>query len=102
MNRIKELRLAVGKSQAEIADLIGVNKQTISQYERGVRYPKRENMEALADYFNVSIDYLTGKSGVIEMLTTPEERKLLEDYRRLDEDKRRLLDAMLRTLTETK
>lgn len=102
MNRIKELRLAVGKSQAELADLIGVNKQTISQYERGVRYPKKENMEALADYFNVSIDYLTGKSGVIEMLTTPEERKLLEEYRRLDDNKRRLLEAMLRTLTETK
>lgn len=102
MNRIKELRLAVGKSQAELADLIGVNKQTISQYERGVRYPKKENMEALADYFNVSIDYLIGKSGVIEMLTTPEERKLLEEYRRLDDNKRRLLEAMLRTLTETK
>lgn len=102
MNRIKELRLAVGKSQAELADLIGVNKQTISQYERGVRYPKKENMEALADYFNVSIDYLTGKSGVIEMLTTPEERKLLEEYRRLDDNKRRLLEAMLHTLTETK
>lgn len=102
MNRIKELRLAVGKSQAELADVIGVNKQAISQYERGVRYPKRENMEALADYFNVTIDYLTGKTDVTPILMTPEERKLLEDYRRLDEDKRRLLEAMLRTLTENK
>ena len=100
MNRIRELRIAAGKSQAELADLIHVNKQTISQYERGVRYPKKENMEALADYFNVSIDYLTGKVNVTQIVLTPEERHLIESYRKLSASNQHLIDAMLDTMLQ--
>ena len=98
MNRIKELRIAAGKSQAELADIIGVNKQAISQYERGVRYPRPEIMEALTDYFNVSTEYLMGKTEVSPLLITPNERRLLDVYRRLDEYRRHLADTMLTAL----
>lgn len=98
MNRIKELRIAAGKSQAELADIIGVNKQAISQYERGVRYPRPEIMEALTDYFNVSTEYLMGKTEVSPLLITPDERRFLDAYRRLDEYRRRLAGTMLTAL----
>ena len=100
MNRIKELRIAAGKSQAELADIIGVNKQAISQYERGVRYPRPEIMEALTDYFNVSTEYLMGKTEVSPLLITPDERRFLDTYRRLDEYRRRLADTMLTALED--
>ena len=100
MNRIKELRIAAGKSQAELADIIGVNKQAISQYERGVRYPRPEIMEALTDYFNVSTEYLMGKTEVSPLLITPDERRFLDAYRRLDEYRRHLADTMLTALED--
>lgn len=100
MNRIKELRIAAGKSQAELADIIGVNKQAISQYERGVRYPRPEIMEALTDYFNVSTEYLMGKTEVSPLLITPDERRFLDVYRRLDEYRRHLADTMLTALED--
>jgi len=39
-NRIRELREYHNYTQAQLADMMGVNKQTISQYERGVREPQ--------------------------------------------------------------
>lgn len=100
MNRIKELRLAAGKSQAELAAIIGVNKQAVSQYERGVRYPRPEIMEALTDFFNVSTEYLMGRAEVSPLLITPEERQFLEVYRRLDDYNRRVINHMAATLAE--
>jgi len=102
VNRIRELRIAAGKSQSELADIIGVNKQAISQYERHVRFPRREILEALADYFNVSVDYLIGKTEVSPLLITPDEHRILELYRRLTGCKRELAEAMLNTLAENK
>ena len=60
--RLKDLRLQCDLTQLELADKIGVNKQTISQYERGVREPGFSRLEALCDYFGVSADYLLGRT----------------------------------------
>ena len=62
--RIKELRNQIGWSQLQLADKLGLSKQTISQYERGVRKPDQDNLIALCDIFNVSSDYLLGKADV--------------------------------------
>ena len=62
--RLKQLRLQSGMSQSDLADKISVNKQTISQYERGVRRPDFETLSSLCDAFNVSSDYMLGKSEV--------------------------------------
>lgn len=64
-DRLKQLRISRGLSQQSIADAIDVNKQTISQYERGVRRPNPDLAEALADFFNVDLDYLYGRSDVV-------------------------------------
>lgn len=54
-NRIKELRIKNGLSQAELAEKIGVKDNTICQYEKGKRHPNNKIWQKLADCFNVSI-----------------------------------------------
>ena len=60
--RLKELRLANGLTQKELAKSIEVGRTTISEYESGKIVPKQEGLLKLANYFNVSVDYLTGVS----------------------------------------
>ena len=62
MNRIKVLREELGLSQSEFANKIGLTQQSISLYEKEDRKPSQDVLEALADFFNVSIDYLLGKN----------------------------------------
>lgn len=60
--RLKELRTEAKLTQQDLADTIKVSKSTISMYENGKRLPEYGTLEAIADYFNVDMDYLTGKS----------------------------------------
>lgn len=63
-NRLKFLRKQKSMTQLELADRVGVNKQTISQYERGVRRPDFDTLNLLCDFFNVSTDYILGNVDV--------------------------------------
>lgn len=58
---LKDLRKRENLNQSELAGAIGVSRSTIGMYESGKREPDFETMEAIADYFNVSMDYLHGK-----------------------------------------
>lgn len=60
MNRIKELRQKNKLSQIELANKIKASNQAISTYENGSREPKEPTWQALANFFNVSVDYLKG------------------------------------------
>ena len=51
---IKNARLTVGITQAELAHRLGVTPQAISQYERGIKKPKIETIEKIADALGVS------------------------------------------------
>ena len=48
-------------TQQEIADKINVSQRTYAHYEKGDREPNIETMIRLADYYKVSLDYLTGR-----------------------------------------
>ena len=60
--RLKQLRQQEGLTQRELAKSIEVGRSTISEYESGKIVPKQEGLLKLANYFNVSVDYLTGVS----------------------------------------
>lgn len=60
--RLKKLRKEKNLYQKELAEILGVSRPTISQYEAGTRRPDNETLEKLADYFKVSIDYLLGRT----------------------------------------
>lgn len=66
--RLKELRLANGLTQKELAKAIEVGRTTISEYESGKIVPKHEGLLKLANYFNVSVDYLQVRDNVELML----------------------------------
>lgn len=61
-DRLKELRKSSELTIRELAEYLGVAKSTINMYERGKREPAFATLEAIADYFNVDMDYLLGKS----------------------------------------
>lgn len=75
--RLKELRIKRGYSQYDLAKKLGVSKSTISMMEVGSRQPSIEMMEALCDFFNVSMDYLRGKEDVSFYYFTPDQSDLL-------------------------
>ena len=61
-NRLKELRKEKKDTQAELANLMGVNVKTISRWEKGEFEIKPAQAKMLADYFGVSETYLLGYS----------------------------------------
>lgn len=56
-----ELRQDRGLTQKELGKILSVSTGTISNYENGVHYPDLEKLVQLADYFQVSTDYLLGR-----------------------------------------
>lgn len=62
MNRIKMLREEKGLNQIELGKIINVSGQALGMYENEKRDLSTENVIKLAEFFNVSTDYLLGKS----------------------------------------
>ena len=60
--RLFDLRRQAGLSQEELANLLGVTRQAVQKWEAGTSRPDMDNLVSLAEYFQVSLDYLvTGK-----------------------------------------
>ena len=60
--RIKQLRLERKLSQKQLAANTSLTEHAIQRYEYGERKPAFDALIALADYFDVSLDYLVGRS----------------------------------------
>lgn len=61
-DHLKALRKAKGITQKQLATDISASERGIQQYELGERKPTYDMLIALADYFDVSLDYLVGRS----------------------------------------
>ena len=61
-NIFKRLRNSCGLTQAEMAEKLGISRSTIGMYETGAREPDFETLEKIADFFDVDIDYLLGRT----------------------------------------
>ena len=62
--RIKTLRLEKNLTQDELAKATGLSRSAMGMYESGSREPNFETLEVLADFFNVDMNYLLGRSGI--------------------------------------
>tara|TARA_Y100000588_G_C13552112_1_gene626657 strand:+ start:142 stop:450 length:309 start_codon:yes stop_codon:yes gene_type:complete len=60
--RLKQLRKENKMLQKDLADLLKVSSSTIGMYERNQRDPDTSTLRYLADYFNVSVDFLLGRT----------------------------------------
>ena len=64
--RIKERREALGLTQAQLADRMGVTTTAVRKWETGQALPSADKLPALADLLNCSIDALYGRDGLEE------------------------------------
>ena len=62
--RLKELRNEKAISQAELGKLVNVSKMAISHWEKGHSEPSIAQLIVLSDFFQVTVDYLVGKTDV--------------------------------------
>lgn len=62
-DRIKKARKDAGYTQAQVAQITGISQAIISNMENGNREPNLENLGILADFYEVSIDWLLGTRG---------------------------------------
>ena len=123
MNRIKELRTQRKITQEELGNIINVQKAAVSKYELGRAVPSTDVLTKLANYFNVSVDYLLGRTDepqgtgfqkgllgdingdsplaqkaretMANIQVTPYEKALLNAYRVANERDKKLIDVML-------
>lgn len=89
--RIKLLRTENNLTQLEFAKILNIANSTLSQYEAGNRVPSDDIKKKIADFFNVSMDYLLGRTDIrnetINKLTQKDEKDIQKE-----------LDALMRKL----
>lgn len=68
----KSLRLSYKLTQDELAKALGISKSAISMYENGNREPDFVTLEKIADFYNVDMDYLLGRSTNTTELPQPQ------------------------------
>ena len=61
MDKLREIRKRCGLTMKELGEILNVAESTISLYETGKREPDNETLKRIADYFQVSVDYLIGR-----------------------------------------
>lgn len=77
----KDLRTKSKLTQQEMADKLNISRSSVGMYESGEREPSFELLEQIADYFNVDMNYLLGKSELSEHI--PQGYYLNDDAREM-------------------
>lgn len=73
--KIKELRIQKKLTQDDISKIIKTNRQNISRYENGEVEPNIETLIKLADYYDVSLDYLCDRQWSNQIGYIPDDKK---------------------------
>lgn len=95
--RLIELRNRRKLTQQEIANKMHLSRSTYAQYEINRRVPEYLTLEKLADFFEVSIDYLVGREENKEGVLTETQKELFKEFASLsDEDKDYVLGLIRR------
>lgn len=77
--RIRSLREKMGLTQKELASKLNVPNQNISNYERGFRQPDYDTLQLIADFFEVTTDYLLGRNNKSTANEEEEFQKFIND-----------------------
>ena len=93
--RLKQLRMESDLTQTELAEKLQMSKGTIGNYESGSREPNLDTLEAIADFFNVDLDYLQGRTNSRPEFSF-EEQWLISCFRNADEETRTGIKLILR------
>lgn len=94
--KLKELRLKAGLTQNDVAKILNISRAAYSHYESSKRQLNYESLKALSDYYQVSMDYLFGRTDVAQMYTlSPDDLSLLEKYQKLDLRGKQTVQALI-------
>lgn len=91
--RVKGLRKEQGNTQEEISDKLGMNIKTYRAIETGSRVGRIDSLCIIAEYFNVSVDYLLGVEKAVE-------KELELEYKGLSKEKKELAQKLIQSLIE--
>lgn len=102
--RLRQLRKNKGVTQQKLADYLSVNLSTVGKWEIHNVTPATDLLVKLADYFEVTTDYLLGSSNSFTAsptALTESERALLDLFSRVPADKQNLVVQMIRAALES-
>lgn len=93
IDRINGLLTEKGISAAKMSKDLGFSSGLYSQWKKGLQKPSVSKIDLIAEYFNVSTDYLLGKSEMSMPADelTEDETKLLSGYRALEQPQKDLI-----------
>lgn len=74
------------KSQSDLAEYLGVGKQLLTNWKSGINTSYKKYVDRIADYFNVSTDYLLGKTEIKEKPTALTDDELNKELIKLYND----------------
>jgi|GEM_PF-2269714 len=90
MKNLIYLRKTAGKTQKEMAEIAGVSPQVYCHYENNRVTPPLDSLKRLADFFDVSIDYIVDRESEDGLIVSEgqslsgDEKELLNGFRRLN------------------
>lgn len=92
--RLKELRLAKGLRQDEVAKMLGIGRTAYGAYELGDNLPPLNKLMMLAEFYNVSLDYI-----IYNEKASSEVDEVIMLYQRLSQKKQEEVQNFIRFLT---
>ena len=95
MNRIKDLRKAMGWTQSQLGKKINASKSTVSEYESERHQMAPALICTLCDIFGCTADYLLGRSDAPLPAVSDEDAQILAAYKELPFEIRRAVDDLL-------
>lgn len=94
-SRLAQLRKEEGLTQPQLAKILNISSGSIGNYESGNRFPRYEDLEAIADHFNVELDYLCGRKDERPEFSL-EEQWIMQCYKNADSDTKLAIKTLLR------
>lgn len=90
--RLKSLRKSSGYTQKELGEKLNVSGRVIGYYESNERFPDKDTLTDIADFFKVSVDYLLGRT---DIKNNDDDNKININKNDNDNDIEKIIDELM-------
>ncbi|HFL3586829.1 helix-turn-helix transcriptional regulator [Clostridioides difficile] len=97
---LKDLRIKKGLTQEQVTKYLITTKVSIGRYENGTKEAKIEILDSLSNYYNVSVDYLLGKTSIKNYTTISEISKMIKAYKSLPKEAQEHINIYIEFLVD--